>query len=135
MLVARLLLGAVTAGAAAWKIFHVGPFVSARIAFVAPLGKTFVPVWLRWLIGFPFPFVELLAGLMVLAGFRLRAGLLMLAATLIVSALGDIARAPLGDLPMQLLPRIALVLYLLATPAALDEWSIDAWLERRRQLS
>ena len=135
MLFARLLLGSVTVWGAAWKIFHVGPFVSTRIVFVAPLAKSFVPVWVRWLLGFPYPFFELLAGLMILAGVQLRAGLLLLAATIVVAALGDLARAPLGDLPIALLPRTLLVLYLLSTPSVFDDWSVDAWLARRRRLS
>ena len=130
-LVARLLLAMPSIAAGYWKIFHLGPFVQTRIFFVAPLVGTMVPVWLRWLVGYPLPFIELVAGGMVLVGTQVRGALLALAATIVVTTLGTLAHEPLHDLPMQLLPRIALLLYLLAMPESGDRWSLDAWLERR----
>lgn len=130
-LVARALLAMPTMAAGLWKIFHLGPFVQTRMFFVVPLAGTMVPVWLRWLVGYPMPFVELVAGGMVLVGTQMRGALLAVAATLVASTLGTLAHEPLHDLPMQLVPRIALLLYLLATPDTGDRWSLDAWLERR----
>lgn len=130
-LIARLLLAIPTIAAALWKIFVLGPFVQTRQFYVIPLGGTMVPIWLRWLIGYPVPFVELVAGGLLLIGTQTRGALLAIAATLIVSTLGMAAHEPQHDLPIQLLPRIALLLYLLAMPESGDRWSLDAWLERR----
>ncbi len=130
-LIARLLLATPTVAMALWKIFHVGPFVQTRMFFVAPLSGTMVPVWVRWLVGYPIPFVELIAGAMLLIGTQTRGALLAIAATIILSTLGAIVREPLHDLPTQLLPRIGLLLYLLMMPVSGDRWSLDHWLERR----
>jgi len=134
-LIARLLLGLPTMAAGLWKLFHIGPFVQTRMFFVAPLSGTAVPVWLRWLIGYPLPYVEMIAGGMLLLGTQTRGAVLAVAATLILTTLGTLVHEPLHDIPMQLLPRIGLVLYLLAMPESGDRWSLDRWLERRGMVS
>ena len=130
-LIARLLLAIPTVAAALWKLFTLGPFVQTRQFYVIPLGSSMIPVWFRWLVGYPVPFVELIAGGMLLLGTQTRGALLAIAATIIVSALGTSAHDPIQYLPIQLLPRIALLLYLLVMPESGDRWSLDAWLERR----
>lgn len=134
-LIARCLLGVGTLLPALWRIFHVGPFAQARQEFVAPLAGTGVPLWLRWLVGFTLPFVDLIAGGLVLIGVQTRGALVAIAATIMAMTLGALVKEPLHDLPLQMLPRIVLVLYLLATPESVDRWGLQSWLERRGWLT
>ncbi|MFN8582080.1 MAG: hypothetical protein U0163_14045 [Gemmatimonadaceae bacterium] len=131
VLLARWLLGLATLLPALWRIFHVGPFAQARQEFVAPLSGTMVPVWLRWLVGFPLPFVDLIAGGLVLLGVQTRGALTAVACTILVMTLGMIVREPSHDFPLQLGPRVALLLYVLAMPESVDRWGLEAWLERK----
>ena len=131
ILIARLLLGIPTLAAGVWKLFHIGPFVQTRMFYVAPLAGT-IPRWLSWLVGYPIPYVEMIAGALLLLGTQARGALLAIAATLVVATLGTALHEPLRDIPAQLIPRIGLVLYLLAMPESGDRWSLDRWLERRR---
>ncbi|MFN8570515.1 MAG: hypothetical protein U0132_00585 [Gemmatimonadaceae bacterium] len=134
VLIARVLLGVSTLLPAMWRVFHVGPFAQTRQEFVAPLSGTMIPIWLRWLIGFPAPFVDLIAGALVLLGIQTRGALVAVSATILAMALGSIVREPLHDFPLQFLPRVALLLYVLAMPESVDRWSLESWLERKGRL-
>ncbi len=131
VLVARVLLGVSTLLPAMWRVFHVGPFAQARQEFVAPLSGTMIPIWLRWLIGFPIPFVDLIAGALILLGVQVRGASVAVSATILAMALGALVREPLHDFPLQLLPRVALVLYVMAMPESVDRWGLEPWLERK----
>ena len=80
ILFARSVLGLIFFMAGVWKVFGLGPMEHARQLFVEPYAKTFLPAWSLWATGYVVPFVELVAGALVLIGLRTREALIALAA-------------------------------------------------------
>jgi uncharacterized membrane protein YphA (DoxX/SURF4 family) len=129
---ARLTLGLIFFMAGAWKVFTLGPVTHARQLFVEPYAGTFLPTWSLWATGTVVPFVELIAGAMLLVGFRIRVALLALGAVLVLVTFGHLLREPLYEFHTHVIPRLALLLFLLVMPHAADRFSLDAWLAQRR---
>ena len=71
LLFARLVLGLIFFMAGIYKVFAFGPQEHARHFFL-PFADTFLPVWSLWMVGVAIPFVELVAGGLVVIGWRLR---------------------------------------------------------------
>ena len=59
------------------KVFQLGPLEHARKYFL-PYSDTFLPVWSRWATGVVIPFIELIAGALVILGLRTREALISL---------------------------------------------------------
>src|SRR5882762_4949597 len=74
---ARLVLGLIFFMAGAWKVFQLGPLNHARKYFL-PFADTFLPVWSLWAVGVIIPFIELMAGALVIVGLRTRDALVAL---------------------------------------------------------
>jgi uncharacterized membrane protein YphA (DoxX/SURF4 family) len=132
ILIARLILGLIFFMAGLWKVFTLGPTQHARQLFVEPYADSFLPAWSLWATGTVIPVVELLAGGLLLIGLWRRQALLALGGVLVVVTFGHLVAQPLYDLTVHVLPRTALLLFLLVMPAAEDQFSVDRWLERRR---
>src|ERR1051325_6631188 len=66
---ARLFLGFIFFRAGVYKVFDLGPLGHARKWFL-PFQDTFLPVWALWAVGVAIPFVELIAGGLLLIGWR-----------------------------------------------------------------
>ena len=126
---ARGILGFIFFMAGAWKVFDLGPLEHARQLFVVPYGETFLPVWALWALGTTIPFIELLAGALVLIGFRTREALIALGGVLVVVTFGHLVLEPLYEFHTHVIPRAALVLFLLVMPRGDDRFSVDHWLE------
>src|SRR6478735_6819179 len=125
VLFARLVLGLIFFMAGIWKVFQLGPLEHARKYFL-PFADTFLPVWSLWLVGTTVPVVELIAGALLLVGLRVRDALLALGAVLVIVTFGHLLREPLFNLTGHVIPRLALLLFLLWCPRELDWFSIDA---------
>ena len=69
ILFARLVLGLIFFMAGVFKVFQMGPIEHARKYFV-PFSDTFLPVWSLWAMGVTIPFVELIAGALLIVGRR-----------------------------------------------------------------
>jgi uncharacterized membrane protein YphA (DoxX/SURF4 family) len=130
ILFARLILAFIIFMAGAWKVFSLGPLEHARRLFVEPYAHTFLPRWALWATGTVVPFVELAAGGLLLVGYRTRAALLALGGVLVLVTFGHLVKDPLYEFHTHVIPRTALLLFVLAMPAAEDRFSIDGW--RRR---
>jgi uncharacterized membrane protein YphA (DoxX/SURF4 family) len=124
VLFARLVLGLIFFMAGFWKIFQLGPLEHARKYFL-PFADTFLPVWSLWFVGVTIPFVELLAGALLLIGFRVRGALIALGGVLVIVTFGHLLREPLFNLTGHVIPRLALLLFLLWCPRDLDRLSLD----------
>src|SRR5438128_8249258 len=83
LLFARLVLGLIFFMAGVWKVFRLGPLEHARKYFL-PYADTFLPVWSLWLTGTIIPFIELIAGALMILGLRTREALVALGAVLVV---------------------------------------------------
>ena len=130
ILFARLVLGFIFFMAGVYKVFELGPVGHAQKWFL-PFRDTFLPVWSLWAVGCAIPFVELIAGGLVLIGLRVRDALLGLGAVLAIVTFGHLLHAPLYAFHEHVIPRLALLLFVLVMPAADDRFSLDHLLARR----
>ena len=131
VLFARLVLGLIFFMAGFWKVFQLGPLEHARKYFL-PFADTFLPVWSLWLVGVTIPFVELLGGAFLLIGFRVREALIALGGVLVIVTFGHLLREPLFNFSGHVIPRLALLLFLLWCPREVDWLSLDYLLARKR---
>jgi uncharacterized membrane protein YphA (DoxX/SURF4 family) len=131
LLVARWILGLIFFMAGAWKVFSLGPVEHARRLFVEPYLHTFLPRWSLWATGTIVPIVELVAGGLLLLGLRIREALLALGAILVLVTFGHLLLEPLYEFHTHVIPRAALLLFLLVMPPEEDRFSADGWLRAR----
>ena len=130
LLFARLVLGLIFFMAGVWKVFSLGPLQHARKYFL-PFADTFLPVWSLWAVGVTIPFVELLAGGLVIIGWRTRWALVALGFVLAVVTFGHLLHEPLYEFHSHVIPRLALLLFVLVLPRKDDRFSLDYLLSRR----
>jgi len=130
VLVSRLILGLIFFMAGCFKVFQMGALTHAATLFVAPYRDTFLPVWSLWLAGTVIPYVELIAGGLLLAGWHTRDALVALGAVLIVVTFGHLIPEPLYAFDRHVIPRWALLVVCLALRDD-DVWSLESWLDRR----
>jgi uncharacterized membrane protein YphA (DoxX/SURF4 family) len=130
ILFARLVLALIFLMAGVYKVFELTPSGHVRKWFL-PYQDTFLPTWSLWLVGFVIPFVELFAGALLLVGWRIRPALVALGGVLVVVTFGHLLKEPLYPLHEHVIPRLALVLFLLLMPREDDLFSVDHLLARR----
>jgi uncharacterized membrane protein YphA (DoxX/SURF4 family) len=131
LLFARLVLGLIFFMAGVWKVFQLGPVEHARKYFL-PFADTFLPVWSLWVVGVAIPLVELAAGALVILGLRTRDALIALGFVLAIVTFGHLLRDPLYNLTGHVIPRLALLLFILWCPRESDRFSCDYLLSGRR---
>jgi uncharacterized membrane protein YphA (DoxX/SURF4 family) len=131
LLFARLVLGLIFFVAGIWKVFQLGPLEHARKYFL-PFADTFLPVWSLWFVGVTIPWVELIAGALVILGLRIRDALIALGFVLAIVTFGHLLREPLYNLTGHVIPRLALLLFVLWCPREEDRFSVDYLLARRK---
>jgi uncharacterized membrane protein YphA (DoxX/SURF4 family) len=128
---ARLVLGLIF-GMAGWgKVFKMGPVGHAHRFFVDPYASTWIPTWLLWSLGLSIPFVELLAGWLVFAGLFVRPSLIALGLILAIVTYGHLLKDFLYEFHTHVIPRLALLIFILAMPSDQDQLSLDHWLGHR----
>jgi uncharacterized membrane protein YphA (DoxX/SURF4 family) len=132
LLFARAILGLIFFMAAVTKVFQLGPWQHAQQFFVEPYAQTFLPRWSLWATGVTVPFVELTAGALLIVGWHVRAALLALGGVLVLVTFGHLLAQPLYEFHTHVIPRTALLLFLLVMPRGDDGLSADQWLIRRR---
>jgi uncharacterized membrane protein YphA (DoxX/SURF4 family) len=131
ILIARWILGLIFFMAGVWKTFGLGPVEHARRLFVEPYAQTFLPRWSLWATGTVVPIIELVAGALLLLGFRTREALLALGGVLVLVTFGHLLLEPLYEFHTHVIPRGGLLLFVLAMPPLEDRFSIDGWLRAR----
>ena len=129
--VARAILGLVFFAAGFWKVFHFGAVEHARDLFVVPYAASFLPEWALWVAGTTIPFVELLGGALMMAGWKRLPAALGLGGVLVVVTFGHLLADPLYAFHTHVIPRVVLLVVAMAMFQD-DRLSVDAWLERRR---
>lgn len=130
ILFARLVLGLIFFMAGVMKVFQLGPLIHARKYFL-PFADTFLPVWSLWGMGVVIPFVELIAGAMVILGLRVREALVALGFVLAVVTFGHLLKEPLYEFHTHVIPRLALLLFVFMLPRQDDRFSLDYLIEYR----
>jgi len=131
ILIARAILGLIFMMAGIWKVFTLGPLEHARRLFVEPYADTFLPAWSLWATGTVVPLVEMVAGALVLIGLWRRPALLALGGVLVLVTFGHLLAEPLHQFHTHVIPRTALLLFILVMPASDDRLALDHWLESR----
>ena len=131
LLFARLVLGLIFFMAGVMKVFQLGPLNHARKYFL-PFADTFLPVWSLWAMGVVIPFLELIAGAMVILGLRVREALVALGFVLAVVTFGHLLKEPLYEFHTHVIPRLALLLFVFMLPRQDDRFSLDCLIARRR---
>src|SRR6478736_6216412 len=121
---AREVLALIFFMAGVYKVFQLGPLNHARKYFL-PFADTFLPVWSLWAMGVVIPFVELIAGAMVILGLRVREALVALGFVLAVVTFGHLLREPLYEFHTHVIPRLALLLFVFMLPRQDDRFSLD----------
>ncbi len=134
LLFARLVLGLIFFMAGEMKVFQMGPLNHARKWFL-PYADTFLPLWSLWAMGVVIPFVELIAGAMVILGLRVREALVALGFVLAVVTFGHLLKEPLYEFHTHVIPRLALLLFIFLLPRADDRFSVDYLLRWMRERS
>src|SRR5438309_8936652 len=115
LLFARLVLGLIFFMAGLYKVFQLGPLQHARKYFL-PYADTLLPVWSLWATGVVIPFVELIAGGLVILGLRTREALVALGAVLAIVTFGHLLKEPLYEFHTHVIPRLALLLFIFLLP-------------------
>lgn len=128
---ARSVLGWIFFMAGVYKVFGLGPLGHARKYFL-PFADTFLPLWSLWITGTVVPVVELIAGALALIGLWTRAALIALGFVLVLVTFGHLLKQPLYPFHEHVIPRLALVLFVLMLPRSDDRFSLDHWLRQRR---
>ena len=127
----RTILGLIFFMAGVYKCFVMTPFGHARHFFVDPYANTFLPAWSLWATGTAVPVVELVAGGLVLVGFKTRPALLSLGAVLVLVTFGHLLKEPLYEFHTHVIPRLALLTVVLLLPRDEDVVSLDGVLKAR----
>ena len=130
ILFARLVLGLIFFMAGVMKVFQLGPLNHARKYFL-PFSDTFLPVWSLWAMGVAIPFVELSAGALVILGLRAREALVALGFVLAVVTFGHLLHDALYGFHTHVIPRLALLLFVLLLPRSDDRFSLDHFIAKR----
>ena len=127
----RTILGLIFFMAGVYKCFVMTPFGHARHYFVDPYANTFLPAWSLWATGTAVPVVELVAGGLVLVGFKTRPALLSLGAVLVLVTFGHLLKEPLYEFHTHVIPRLALLTVVLLLHRDEDVISLDGVLKAR----
>ncbi len=130
LLFARLVLGLIFFMAGVFKVFQLGPLEHAR-KFFLPYADTFLPVWSLWATGVGIPFIELIAGALVMLGLRTREALIALGIVLVTVTFGHLLKEPLYEFHTHVIPRLALLLFVFLLPREDDRFSLDYLLRRQ----
>jgi len=122
---ARVILGLIF-GMAGWgKLFQMGAVGHAHRYFVDPYATTWIPTWLLWTLGLSIPYVEFTAGWLVVLGFLTRPALIALGVILVLVTYGHLLKDFLYEFHTHVIPRLALLVFVLVMPRADDVLSID----------
>lgn len=133
VLTARVVLGLIFGMAGYWKTFQLTPMGHAQNMFIGPYADTWIPVWMLWVSGATIPIVELVAGWMVVVGWRVRESLLALGLVLMTVTYGHLLLEPLYNFNGHVIPRALLLLVVAFTPRSADWFSVDGWVGRSRE--
>ena len=113
---------------------HGAPRVANLTAFVAStvgdFRTTILPVWSVAAFATSIPFIEVAAGLLLIAGLRLRIVLPLLALFLLALVFGTTLRARYDIVAEQL--AYVLIVAILTAARSLDRYSLDRYLRGRR---
>jgi len=130
LLIARLLLGLLFFMSGVHKIFLIGLMAGAESMFVEPYANTFLPVWALWAGGVTVPFVEMIAGLLVVIGLWRKMAYVALGGVLALVTFGHLVLNPFFPFHHDVFPRAVLLIFLLWMGSGDDSLSLDGMRQR-----
>ena len=133
LLFARAVLGLIFFMVGIYKVFQMGSLEHAHKFFVEPFSNSFLPTWALWIVGTIIPIIELVAGAFVILGFRTRDALISLGFVLVTVTFGHLLKEPFYEFHTHVIPRLALLLFILLLPREYDRISIDYFLMQRKK--
>ncbi len=128
LLFARGVLGLIFFMAGIWKVFTLTPVGHAYRYFVDPY-----PNFALWAVGVTVPVVELLAGALLLVGWRVREASIALGGVLLIVTFGHLVKEPLYAFHTHVIPRLVLLLFVMLLPREADRFSLDTLLANRQR--
>ena len=128
---ARGMVGILFFMAGWWKCFTLTPMAHARGAFVEGYADSWIPAFLLWGLGLAIPVVELVAGALLIVGWRTREALVTIGFILLIVTYGHTLDEPLYSIQGHILPRGLLMLIALVLPSEEDKLTADSWWLRR----
>jgi uncharacterized membrane protein YphA (DoxX/SURF4 family) len=128
----RVTAGLLFGMAGVYKVFVMTPQVHARQLFLEPYRHTWIPSFLLWPLGMGIPFVELIAGWLLVAGYLRRPLASILGFLLLTVTYGHALLEPLFNVNSHILPRLILLLPTLGLSSVNDPWSVDGVLAKRK---
>ncbi len=128
---ARVLVGILFFMAGWWKCFTLTPVTHARGMFVEGYADSWIPAFLLWGLGLARPVVELVAGALLIVGWRTREALITVGFVLLIVTYGHALDEPLYSIQGHILPRGLLMLIALVLPSEEDKLSVDSLLVRK----
>jgi uncharacterized membrane protein YphA (DoxX/SURF4 family) len=128
----RVTAGLLFGMAGVHKVFIMTPPVHARKLFLEPYQHTWIPHFLLRLLGVGIPFLELIGGWLLVAGYLRRPVGIGLGLLLLLVTYGHALLEPLFNVNSHIFPRLILLLPTLALGPEADPWSLDAALARRQ---
>jgi len=85
-----------------------------------------------WATGTTVPVIELVAGVLVLVGFKTRPALVALGGVLVLVTFGHLLKEPLYEFHTHVIPRLALLTVVLLLPREEDTLSVEGLLSLKR---
>lgn len=128
---ARVILGLIFLIAGWYKVFDLGAANHAQQLFVDPFAEHWIPEWLLWVTGYTIPFFELVAGLFLVIGLRIKTAAIAVGFILILVTYGHLLQQPLFDITTHIFPRTILLLIILYLYPKHDILSVDYLISER----
>ena len=124
----RVILGLIFFMAGWYKCFQMTPLGHATRFFTGPYADSWIPHWLLLAIGVTIPIVELVAGLLLIAGWRTRDALIAVGLILVVVTYGHLLKEALFSIQSHIFPRTILMVLAFIFPGSEDRLALDHWI-------
>ncbi len=114
------------------KVFVQGPEAHTSQFFTGPYAGSWMPHWLLYATGVTIPFVEVIAGWLLVIGFLRLPAALALGGVLLLVTYGHARKEPLFHVNSHIIPRTLLLIPTWVLSLESDPWSQDAVIARWR---
>jgi putative oxidoreductase len=129
----RVIVGLIFGMAGFAKVFTLTPMGHAQKYFTGPYAETWIPYWMLLAAGVTVPFIELIAGWLLVVGLFRRPASIALGFVLILVTYGHLLKEALYSPQGHIFPRTLLLIPTWILSTRDDVWSLDYLLLHLRQ--
>jgi thiosulfate dehydrogenase (quinone) large subunit len=129
----RVIVGLIFGMAGFWKVFTLTPMGHAQRFFTGPYADSWIPYWMLVAAGVTVPFIELIAGWLLVFGLFRRPAAIALGFVLVLVTYGHLLKEALYSPQGHIFPRTVLLFPTLVLSVEQDPLSLDYLLLRRRK--